>query len=92
MVSIMPNASDVHATVKEIHVDDEENIAHIKLHVTKADNYKTMPNFMAENIGKDITIPVSKGDIDFFKKGEVNLLVSVSGDERHQSYTGTIKS
>lgn len=51
MVSIMPNASDVHAIVKEIYVDDKENIAHIKLHVIRADNYKSMPNFMKENIG-----------------------------------------
>ena len=37
MVKHYPNTSDVHAMVKEIHVDDKESIAHIKLHVTEAD-------------------------------------------------------
>jgi hypothetical protein len=45
-----------------------------------------------ENIGKVITIVVSKDDLDFFKaKDEVNLLISLSGDERGQFYTARIK-
>jgi hypothetical protein len=92
MVSIIPNASDIHAIVKEKRVDEKENVAYIKLHVITADNYKSMPNFMKENIGKVITITVSIDDLNFFEKDkEVNLLVSVSGDERQQFYTGRIK-
>ena len=92
MISIIPNVSDVHARVKERLVDEKENIAHIRLHVIRADDYESMPNFVKECIGEEITLTVSKDDLDFFKGNEeVNLLVSVSGDERHQYYTGRIK-
>jgi len=91
LVNIIPNASDVHAIVKDKRVQEKDNTAYIKLHVIRADNYKSMPNFMKDNIGKVITIVVSKDDLDFFKKDQVNLLVSVSGDERHQFYTARIK-
>lgn len=91
MISIIPNASDVRAIVKDKLIDEKENVVYIKLYVIRADNYKSMPNFVRENIGKEITLTVSKDDLDFFKKNEVNLLVSVSGDERRQFYTGRIK-
>jgi hypothetical protein len=92
MVTTIPNTSDVHALVKEKQVEEKENTAYVKLQVISADNFRSMPNFVKENIGKVITIVVSKDDLDFFKEeDEVNLLVSLSGDERHQFYTARIK-
>jgi hypothetical protein len=88
-VSIAPNASDVHAIVKEKHVTN--GIAYVRLHILTAEDYKLMPNFMKENIGKDIVVMVSKDDLSFFDKKEVNVLVAVSGDERGQFYTAKIK-
>jgi hypothetical protein len=93
MVTTIPNASDVHAFVKEKQVEEKGNTAYVKLQVISADNFRSMPNFVRENIGKVITIVVSKDDLDFFKEeDEVNLLVSLSGDERGQFYTARIKT
>jgi uncharacterized membrane protein len=88
-VSISPNASDVHAIVKEKYT--KNGIAYVTLDIIAAEDYKSMPNFMKENIGKDIVVMVSKDDLSFFDKKEVNVLVAVSGDERSQFYTAKIK-
>lgn len=87
----MPNASDVHGIVKDKLIDEKEDVVYIKLYVNRADNFKSMPNFVKEDIGKEITLTVSKDDLDFFERNEVELLVSISGDEKHQLYTGRIK-
>jgi hypothetical protein len=92
MVTTIPNASDVHALVKEKRVDEKGNTAYIKLQVISVDNFRSMPNFVKENVGKVITVLVSKDEVDFFKEeDEVNLLISMSGDERGQAYTARIK-
>jgi len=88
-IGTMPNASDVYAEVKEKQVVGE--IAKIRLHVIDAKDYKSMPNFVKDQIGGDITITVSKDDLPFFEKDKVNVLVSLTGDERQQEYTARIK-
>jgi hypothetical protein len=88
-VNISPNASDVHAIVKEKHATN--GVAYVTLHILTAEDYKSMPNFMKENIGKDIVVVVSKDDLCFFDKNEVNVLIAVSGDEQGQFYTAKIK-
>jgi hypothetical protein len=92
MVTVIPNASDVHGLVKEKQIGEKENTADVKLHIISADNYMSMPNFVKDNVGKVITIVVSKEDLSFFnEEAEVNLLVSLSGDERQQFYTARVK-
>jgi hypothetical protein len=82
-VSIVPNTSDVHAIVKNTTPIDEEDVANVTLYIISAKDYKSMPNFMKDNVDKNITVIVSKDDLNFFK-GEVNVLVSVFGDEKGQ--------
>lgn len=88
-VGIMPNASEVYAIVKEKKIANETG--YVTLHVIEAKNYKSMPNFVSDQTGKDITVIVSKDDIPYFDKENVNLLISVIGDERHQEYTARLK-
>lgn len=88
-IGIIPNASDVYATVKEKKIIN--GTGYVTLHVIEAKNYKTMPNFVSDQIGKDITVVVSKDDIPYFSKENINILVSVIGDEKHQEYTARIK-
>ena len=88
-IGIQPNASDVYATVKEKKVVNETG--YVTLHVMEAKNYKSMPNFVSDQIGKNITVVVSKDDMPYFSKENVNVLISVIGDEKHQEYTARLK-
>lgn len=88
-VGIMPNASEVYAMVKEKRIINATG--YVTLHVVEAKNYKSMPNFVSDQIGKDITVIVSKDDIPYFYKENVNVLISVIGDEKHQEYTARLK-
>lgn len=89
-VGIRPNAGDVHAIVKASRSENET--AHVVLNILNVRDYESMPNFINGKIGEDIEIVVSKDDLNFFKVGkEVDVLVSVSGDQRGQFYTATLK-
>jgi uncharacterized 2Fe-2S/4Fe-4S cluster protein (DUF4445 family) len=88
-VGVMPNTSDVYAKVKGI--TSSGDIATVKLFIIKADDYEKMPNFVKDKIGKELDITVAQSDIDFFVKDEVNLLISMIGDEKGQSYTARVK-
>ncbi len=88
-VSAAPNASDVHAKVKGTKRAGE--IATIRLFIVEAKDYDQMPNFVKDKIGKEIEITVSKDDLKFFERAEVDILISVAGDEKGQSYTARIK-
>jgi hypothetical protein len=88
-VSIMPNSSDVYATVKEKKIIND--IVYVTLHINEAKDYKSMPNFIKDQIGKDVIVVVSTDDLAYFNKDNVNVLLSVTGDERGQQYTAEIK-
>jgi hypothetical protein len=88
-VSVAPNASDVYAKVKGI--TSTGDIATVRIFVIKAEDYKKMPNYVKDKIGREIEIAVSKDDISFFEKDEVNVLVTMIGDEKGQSYTARVK-
>lgn len=88
-IGITPNAGDVYATVKEKKIINDTG--YVTLHIIEAKNYKSMPNFVSDQIGKDITAVVSKDDIPYFSKENVNVLISVIGDEKNQEYTAKIK-
>jgi hypothetical protein len=88
-VGVTPNMSDVYAQVKGI--TSSGDIATIKLFIIKADDYEQMPNFVKDKIGKELDITVAQSDIDFFEKDEVNILISMIGDEKGQSYTARVK-
>jgi len=85
-VSIIPNTSEVHAIVKQRSIVDGEKTARLTLYVLSANDYNGMPNFMKENVGKNVTVVVSGDIIHCFEHDEVNILVSVVGDERGQFY------
>jgi hypothetical protein len=92
-VGVIPNASDVYAVVKRKWEDSgEKNIGYVRLQMVSANDYRGMPNFVKEKIGKEIDTTVSKQDLDFFKH-TVNVLVSFVGDEKQQQqfYTARIK-
>ncbi len=88
-VGVIPNASDVYAKVRGI--TSSGDIAIVKLFIIKANNYEKMPNFVKDKIGKELEITVAQRDIDFFEKDEVNILISMIGDEKRQSYTARVK-
>ncbi len=88
-IGVIPNAGDVYAEVKEKVLAG--NVAHITLHILEAKDYNSMPNFVKDQVNKDITITVSKDDLPYFEKDRVNILVSLEGDGKQQSYTAKIK-
>ncbi len=88
-ISVAPNAGDVYAKVKGKTVIG--NLGIVKLFVLEAKDYNKMPNFVKDKIGKEIEITVSKNDLTFFEKENVNILVSLTGDEKQHSYTARIK-
>ena len=88
-IGIVPNVSDVYATVKEKKIIND--VGHVTLHIIEAKDYESMPNFAKDQLGKDITVVVSKDDLPCFNKESVNVLISVIGDEKGQEYTARIK-
>ncbi len=88
-VSVAPNTSDVYAKVKG--TTSNGDIATVRLFIVEAKDYEQMPNFIKDKIGKELDIIVSKDDLSFFNREEVNILVSVIGDEKGQSYTARVK-
>ena len=89
-VSVVPNASNVHAKAREI--TSNGDVATVRLFIVEAKNYEKMPNFVEDKIGKELDIVVSKGDLSFFeRREEVDILISVIGDEKGQSYTARVK-
>jgi hypothetical protein len=89
-VGIIPNASDVRAIVKDRHL--ENGTAYVTLHILTAEDYKSMPNFIKGSVGEDIQIVVSKDDLVFLDMNkQVNVLVSILGDEQGQYYTARLK-
>jgi hypothetical protein len=89
-IGVIPNASDVYAKVKEKYLVDEK-VAKVTLQVLEAKDYRSMPNFVKDKIGKNITITVAKDDLPYFQKDMVNVLVSLDGDQKQQFYTARIK-
>lgn len=88
-VGVTPNVSDVYAKVKGI--TSSGDIATVKLFIVKADDYEKMPNFVKDKIGKELEITVAQSDISFFEKDEVNVLISMIGGEKGQSFTARVK-
>jgi len=88
-ISVAPNASDVYAKVKGKTINGE--LGKVRLLVLEAKDYNQMPNFVKDKIGQDIEITVSKDDLKYFEREDVNVLVSFIGDEKQQSYTARIK-
>lgn len=88
-VSVAPNTSDVCAKVRG--TTRSGDIATVRLFIVEAKDYEQMPNFIKDKIGKELDIIVSKEDLSFFDRDEVNILVSVIGDEKGQSYTARVK-
>jgi hypothetical protein len=89
-VGVVPNASDVHAKVRE--TKSNGDTATVRLFIVEAQDYEKMPNFVADKTGKELDIVVSKADLSYFQRGkDVNILVSMIGDEKGQSYTARIK-
>src|SRR3712207_4053006 len=89
-VDVVPNASDVHAKVRE--TKSNGDIGTVRLFIVEAQDYEKMPNFVQDKIGKELDIIVSKTDLSFFQIGkDVNILISMIGDEKGQSYTARIK-
>ena len=66
-VGIMPNFSDVYATIKDKKIIND--VGYVILHINEARDYNSMPNFVKDQIGKDITITVSKDDLSYFMNG-----------------------
>jgi hypothetical protein len=88
-VSVAPNTSDVYAKVKG--TTRSGDLATVRLFIVEAKDYEQMPNFIKDKIGKELDIVVSKDDLSFFNREEVNILVSVIGDEKGQSYIARVK-
>ena len=88
-IGIIPNSSDVYATVKDKKIIND--VGYVTLHINEVKDYNSMPNFVKDQIGKDIMIVVSKDDLSYFNKENVNVLISVIGDEKGQEYTAKIK-
>ena len=63
----------------------------MRLFIVEAKDYEQMPNFIKDKIGKELDIVVSKDDLSYFDREEVNILVSLIGDEKGQSYTARVK-
>ncbi len=66
-IGVIPNASDVFAKVKEKYLVDEI-VAKVTLQVLELKDYQSMPNFVKDKIGKDITITIAKEDLPYFIK------------------------
>lgn len=88
-ISVTPNASDVYAKVNGRTIIGE--LGKVRLLVLQAKSYNQMPNFVEDKIGKEIEITVSRDDLKYFERDDVNILVSLIGDEKQQSYTARIK-
>lgn len=88
-IEATPNASDVIAEV--IDKMSMGKIAKVSLHVLEARDYQNMPNFVKDQIGKDINITVSIDNLPYFEKNIVNILISFVGDEKQQMFTTRIK-
>ena len=88
-IGVTPNAGDVYTKVKGRTIDGE--VGKVKLFVVEAKDYQHMSNFVKDRIGKEIEITVSKDDLAFFDKEDVNILVSLIGDEKQQSFTARVK-
>jgi hypothetical protein len=89
-VSVIPNNSEVRGLIKEKSIDNA-GVSRLTLYVISANDYNGMPNFMKENIGKNITVLVQSNKLHCFKSNEVNMLIKLSGDERGQFYVGVPK-
>jgi hypothetical protein len=95
-VSILPNSSAVHAIVKEKNHtpkgNKQETVSNVTLYIISAADYNGMPNFMKENEGKNITSLMSRDEaIQINLEQEVDLIVSVIGDERGEYNKATLK-
>lgn len=88
-IGVAPNASDVYAKVNGKTINGE--LGRVRLHILQAKDYNQMPNFVKDKIGKEIEITVSKDDLKYFEREDVNILVSLIGDEKQQSFTARIK-
>ena len=88
-ISAAPNASDVYAKVNGRTIIGE--LGKVRLLVIQAKDYNQMPNFVEDKIGKEIEITVSKDDLKYFERDDVNILVSLIGDEKQCSYTARVK-